>query len=272
MVGLTKQLMPGAAELIRQVAAFILRELEGFNYTSVETKSVNQLVSYVDKTAEEMLVKGFEKLMPGCGFITEENTVTPQQKEYTWIIDPLDGTTNFVHKVPVFSVSAGLYHAGELVAGLVMDVCGNELFHGSKGSGVFCNDKPVKISAVPTLSESLLATGFPYYDFEQMQQYLAVLRTLLKKTHGLRRMGSAAIDLAYTACGRFDGFFEYSLSPWDVAAGAFLVKEAGGEVTDFMGGEDYLFGKTIVAGNPLVMPELSQIIASGFAVRSPNRG
>ncbi|MSQ79341.1 MAG: inositol monophosphatase [Flavobacteriaceae bacterium] len=265
------KLMPDAAALVRQAGQFILGELKGFDESSVETKSVNQLVSYVDKTAEEILVKGLGKLLPDAGFITEEDTIGRETKQYTWIIDPLDGTTNFIHKVPVFSVSVGLNNGDETVAGLVFDICNDELFHGSKGRGAFRNTEPITVSVVDSLDKSLLATGFPYYDFEQMQQYLDVLRKLLKQTHGLRRMGSAAIDLAYTACGRFDGFFEYSLNPWDVAAGAFLVKESGGCVADFKGGKDYLFGKTIIAANPTIMEEFSNVITQGFAGQAPNQ-
>ena len=234
----------------RLAGDFIAKEAEKFNTDIVEYKDVNNVVSYVDKEAEQMIVKALRDLLPQAGFITEEGTADTQDYEgYNWIIDPLDGTANFIHGVPNYSVSLALAKGKEVLTGVVFHIKANEMYTAVKGNGAFCNDKPIKVSATPTLGQSLLATGFPYYKFENMDKYLLVLESLMQKTHGLRRFGSAAIDLAYVANGYFDAFFEYNLNSWDMAAGILLVKEAGGSVTDFNGGEDYLFGGNIVAGN-----------------------
>lgn len=251
-------------ELVTDTGKFIRNEGLNFDMDVVETKSFNQLVSYVDKTAEEKLVKGLLHILPEAGFITEEKTINLKGDRYNFVIDPLDGTTNFCHGLPVFSVSVGLLDGDELVAGYVYDVCQDWLFHGYQGGQAMLNNELMKVSKTKTMEGSLMATGFPYYDFVQMPQYIEVLKVLMKETHGLRRMGSAAIDLVYTACGKFDGFFEYGLQPWDVAAGAFLVKLAGGKVADFKGGEDYLFGKTIIAGNPEIFDSLTKLIEEKF--------
>ncbi len=248
------------ASLSRSVGKFILEERSGFSQEKVEfKKSSSDLVSYVDKTAEEKLVAGLKDLIPKAGFLTEESTVEQKKEEYTWIIDPLDGTTNFVHGIPVFAVSVGLLHHEKVVGGVVYEINRDECFYASEGNGAFLNGAPINVSRAETIEESLFSTGFPYYNFEKLEEYLAILNQLMKNSHGLRRMGSAATDLAYVACGRFEAFFEYNLNPWDVAAGIIIIQEAGGEVTDFKGGDDFLFGREIVAGGP-VQKELLSII------------
>ncbi len=174
-----------------------------------------------------------------------------------WIIDPLDGTTNFIHGVPVYSISLALVKDGVVQSGVVYEISRDECFTAWKGGGAYLNGTRIHVSETNSLAQSLLATGFPYYDFKRIQDYLALLHDLMKSTHGLRRLGSAAVDLAYVSCGRFEGFFEYGLSPWDVAAGVILVTEAGGQVTDFNGGEKYIFGHQIVAGCPGIFAEFS---------------
>lgn len=250
-----------AIEVVTEAAAFIRKEFEGFDQKVVEEKSMNQLVSFVDVTAEKILVKGLDQLIDDCGFITEENTVEQAENhKYRWVIDPLDGTTNFIHGLPVFSVSVGLLEKDKLVLGIIYEVTKNECFYAWKGSPAYLNGKEIKVSGAKKLQDSLLATGFPYYEFDGMDGYLNSLRHFMKNTRGLRRMGSAAIDLAYTAAGRFEGFFELSLNPWDVAAGAFIVQQAGGKVVDFTGGDNYLFGKQIVACSPGVYKEFFGVI------------
>lgn len=251
---------------VKETGAFIQQEAAGFNAGVVEIKSFNQLVSYVDKTAEEQLVSALGVLLPEAGFITEEQTVLTEQKPYMWVIDPLDGTTNFVHGVPVYSISIGLLHHNQPVLGVVLELNRNELFYAWKGSKAYLNGQEIHVATNPDLSMALLATGFPYYDFQIMQQYLNTLHLLMKGTQGMRRMGSAAVDLVYVACGRFDGFFEYGLAPWDVTGGAFIVQQAGGTVTDFKGGNNYLFGKAIIASSPGVYAEFQQVIESNFKV------
>jgi myo-inositol-1(or 4)-monophosphatase len=251
-------------ELSEEVAEFIRTESRNFDKSRIEQKEgFNNLVSYVDKESENRIVKALTKILPGSGFIGEEGTSIKGTNEYTWVIDPLDGTTNFTHGLPPYAISIGLLKSKAPVVGIVYEVVAKECFHASLGNGAFCNGKSIKISTIKTLSESLLATGFPYYQFEKMDAYLSIIRTFLDQTHGIRRLGSAAVDLAYVACGRLEGFFEYNLNAWDVAAGGFLVQEAGGIVTDFKGGDDFMFGHELCAGGA-VQPEMLKIIQENW--------
>ncbi len=249
------------ATAAREAGAFILQERKAFTRDAIEYKGTNNLVSYVDKTAEEMIVARLAKLLPEARFITEEDTTktVPDESALNWIIDPLDGTSNFIHGLPVFSVSIGLAEGKTPLAGVVYDINRDESFTAWKGGGAFCNDVPIHVSPAKSLSESLLSTGFPYYKFDQIGQYLKILETLMQGTHGLRRMGSAAIDLANVACGRFEAFYEFNLNSWDMAAGVLLVQEAGGIVTDFEGGNEFLFRGDVIAGCA-VQPELLSVI------------
>lgn len=245
--------------LCREVGDFIRTEAQRFSRSSVELKGKSDLVSYVDKQSEIKLVLGLKTILPNSGFITEEDTPDDTSKEYTWIIDPLDGTTNFVHGLPTYAISIGLLHNQQLVGGVVYEINRDEMFYARLGGGAFLNGAPIHVSQTANLEESLLSTGFPYYNFSKMDEYLAILNDLMKSSHGLRRVGSAATDLAYVACGRYEGFFEYNLNAWDVAAGALIVQEAGGRVTDFKGGNDFLFGRELVAGGQS-QPELLAVI------------
>lgn len=253
-----------ACQLVKQTGAFIAGEATHFNANVIEEKSFNQLVSYVDQNAERMLVDGLKNILPGAGFITEEATIATEEKNFMWIIDPLDGTTNFIHGVPVFSVSVGLMHDKKLVAGIVYEVNRDELFYAWEGSKAYLNGKEISVKQNTELSKSLLATGFPYYDFHVMQQYLDTLHVLMRGTRGMRRMGSAAVDLAYVACGRFDGFFEYGLHAWDVSGGAFIVQQAGGKVCDFSGGDDFIFGKELFASSADLYPAFFEVVNKHF--------
>jgi myo-inositol-1(or 4)-monophosphatase len=239
----------------RTTGAFIRAEQHKLKTDQVEVKSRNSLVTYVDKQSEEILVTALTPLIPGAGFITEEETTTIQGETYNWVIDPLDGTTNFIHGIPCFAVSIGLIREGVPILGVIYEVNLDECFYAWEGSQAFLNDHPIQVSKAAKLEDSLIATGFPYYDHEREEEYLLLFRELMHNTRGLRRLGSAATDLAYVACGRFEAFYEYSLHPWDVCAGAFLVQQAGGRVCDFKGGTDYLFGKSIVAVNPGIFQE-----------------
>jgi myo-inositol-1(or 4)-monophosphatase len=232
-----------------EVGDFIAREGASFDRSRIEQKEgFNNLVSYVDKESEKKLVKALSGILPGSGFIGEEGTAIEGTNGYRWIIDPLDGTTNFTHSMPLFAISIGLAMGDNVVLGIVYEVNRKEMFHTIEGGAAYCNDKVIRVSPINTMQESLLATGFPYYEFEKMEAYLAIIRNFLRQSHGVRRLGSAATDLAYVACGRFEGFFEYNLNAWDVAAGAFLVQQAGGTVTDFKGGNNFLFGRELCAG------------------------
>ncbi|WP_339793602.1 inositol monophosphatase family protein [uncultured Imperialibacter sp.] len=232
----------------KEAGQFLKNEAEGFTPDMIELKGHNNLVSYVDKACEEMIVERLREVLPEAGFITEEGTVASSEQSLQWVIDPLDGTTNFVHGLPIYSVSLALVRDKQAILGVVYEVNRDECFHAIKGKGAFCNGKPIRVSSATQINESLLATGFPYNDFGKMMPYLNILNELMKSSHGLRRMGSAAVDLAYVACGRFEAFFEFNLNSWDVAAGVLLVTEAGGTVTDFKGGDNYIFGRELIAG------------------------
>ncbi|MBT1704651.1 inositol monophosphatase family protein [Chryseosolibacter indicus] len=252
----------GVIKASLEVGDFIRKEGMAFDRTRIEQKTgFNNLVSYVDKEAEKRLVDALHKLVPEAGFVTEEGTVEQNVKEeFKWIIDPLDGTTNFLHGMPTYAISIGLTRGDDTILGVVYHIGRDECFHAIENDAAYCNEKQIRVSAIPTLRESLLATGFPYNHSGKSELYLDIIKHFLKHTHGIRRLGSAAIDLAYVACGRLEGFFEYNLNPWDVAAGAFIVQQAGGKVTDFKGGKDFVFGNELCAANMLVHEEMLQLI------------
>lgn len=252
--------------IAKKAGAFIRQEALQFSADKIEYKGLHDMVSYVDKTAEEMIVRDLKMALPGSGFITEENTSTEIHPDYNWIIDPLDGTTNFIHSVPLYAVSIALKYKEELVIGVVYEVNLDECFYAWKEGGAYLNGKRISVTQTMTLSESLIATGFPYSVFDQLQNYMDILREFMYNTHGVRRLGSAAVDLVYVACGRFDGFFEYNLNAWDVAGGSIIVTEAGGKVTDFKNGSDYVFGRQLIASNGLVGKEMLAIIEKYFEV------
>ncbi len=238
------------AAISKEVGDFLRKEAQDFDISKIEHKGMNDLVSYVDREAEKKLIGKLLDLIPQAGFYSEEDEKNREitDKEYHWIIDPLDGTTNFMHGLPLYAISTALMKGEEIVVGVVYEVNRDECFYAWKGGGAFCNLEPIRVSRVSSLSESLLATGFPYRDFDKVPSYLEIIKDFMQKSHGLRRMGSAAVDLSYVAIGRFEGFFEYNLNPWDVAAGALIVQEAGGKVSTFENKENYIFGREIVAG------------------------
>lgn len=242
-----------ACKLTKEVGQFLRTELGKVDQDKIEQKYFNNLVSYVDKASEEQLIKGLSQILPEASFIAEEETVAPENKPYRWIIDPLDGTTNFLHQLPFFAISIALQHHEKTVLGIVYEVNKDELFYSWEGANTaYLNGRTIGVTKTTDMKDALLATGFPYYDFEQVDAYLQMLKSLMLGTRGLRRIGSAALDLVYVACGRFDGYFEYSLSPWDVAGGAFIAQQAGALVSDFSGGNDYIFGREIIAASPAV--------------------
>lgn len=238
--------------IARNVGLFMAEERKIFDESKIETKGVHDLVSYVDKTAEERIINELQHLLPDAGFIAEEGTKNTRGERYNWVIDPLDGTTNYIHGLPIYSVSIALIDGNEPVLGVVYEVGHNECFYAWKGGGAFLDEKIIRVSDRSEIGNALLATGFPYSDFSRMDAYLKMFKWAMTQARGVRRLGSAAADLAYVACGRFDAFWEYDLKPWDVAAGALLVTEAGGKVTDYKGGSDYLFGREIVATNGII--------------------
>jgi myo-inositol-1(or 4)-monophosphatase len=256
-------ILPQVISTAKKAGDFIRKQGINFNYEQAEVKGLNDLVSYVDKASEQMIVARLRQIIPGAGFIVEENTASGKE-EFNWIVDPLDGTTNFIHGIPCHAVSIALEHNGKVILGVVYEVGRDECFHAVQGGGAFMNNKPVRVSKRPTLGESLIGTGFPIYNFTRMNEFLAALKYMMQHSHGVRRIGAAAADLCYLAAGRLDGFFEYNLNAWDVAAGALIVKEAGGSVSDFSGGDDWLFGKEICCTNGLIREEFNKIMKVHF--------
>lgn len=249
-----------AQQIIKQTGSFTLEEARKFKHSSIEYKGKNDLVSYVDKESEKLLVAGLGEILPAAGFITEEGTAAEgKADQYNWVIDPVDGTTNYVHGLPFYSISVALMDKDEVVLGIVYEPSRDEMFYAIKEGKAYLNKNEIQVSPVSELDESLLASGFPYSKLKEVPAYLPIVEELMEKTHGLRRMGSAAIDLAYVACGRFEGYFEYNLKPWDVAAGAFIVLQAGGKVSTFNGGKDFIFGGELVAGCG-IQPALTEIV------------
>jgi len=241
--------------LCKEVGLFIQEELARLSESDVEYKGIHNLVTYVDKKAEELLVDGLRRLLPEAGFIAEEDDQLKVSEKYNWIVDPLDGTTNFIHKVPLFSISIALTEGEETLIGVVYEINLKEAFYAWKDSPAFLNGKQINVSNTAKLDQSLLASGFPYYDYSYLDAYLSLFKDLMQNSRGVRRLGSAAVDLAYVAAGRFDLFYEYGLNPWDVAAGAFIVAQAGGTISTFKGTGNYLFGKEIVASNNKIHAE-----------------
>ncbi|MBN1415900.1 MAG: inositol monophosphatase [Bacteroidales bacterium] len=236
-------------DIAREAGGFIRERLHQVRLSDIEKKGKQNFVTEVDKGAEERIVSSLEKLLPEAGFITEEGTSTKTGIRYTWVIDPLDGTTNFIHGSPFVAVSIALLEDNEPVVGVVYELFMDECFYAWKGSKAYLNGKEITVSATGRVSDALIATGFPYHNFDRLDGFMQSLAFFFTNTHGVRRLGSAATDLAYVACGRYDAFYEYNLNPWDVAAGAFIITQAGGRASDFKGGSDYLFSREIVASN-----------------------
>jgi len=236
--------------LAREVGKFQLAEIANISPDHVVEKELNSLVSFVDKESEKQLVKGLRELLPSAGFITEEDTIEDNAREYTWIIDPLDGTTNYLNKLPHFAISIALMHENNLLAGVIYDPSMDECFHAIKEKGAFLNDKRIHVSKKKNLSNALIVTGFPYTNTYDIEAYMRILKYWLRNTRGIRRLGSATLDLAYVAAGRLDAYYEATLHKWDLAAGILLVQEANGTVTDLDGTADYLSKGSVIATSP----------------------
>jgi len=231
---------------------YILENLGRISNEDIDTKQASDFVTRVDKVSEQLIINTIKQNYPDHHFLAEESVKDSATGEYRWIIDPLDGTTNYIHAYPVFSVSIALERKSELVLGVVYDPLRNEIFTAEKGTGAFLNGKKVNVSTVTDLRNSLIATGFPFRRKELIDPYLRLFRNIFERVSDIRRAGSAALDLAHIAAGRYDCFFEIGLSPWDIAAGSLLISEAGGIVTDFGGGPDYMLTGNIVCGNPFL--------------------
>lgn len=251
--------------LAKITGKFILEESVKLSSSDIRDKDKNSFVTYIDIEAEKRIVKGLNDMLPGSSFITEEKTTKEHSAEYTWIVDPLDGTTNYIHGIPVYSISIALQRNKHTILGVVYEINRKECFYAYEGSGAFMNDRTIKVSDSDKLSDSLLATGFPYYDYSLLPNYISLFSECMKRSRGIRRLGSAAVDLAYVACGRFEGFFEYGLNAWDVAAGAFILERAGGKVSNFSDGPDFIRAKEIVATNARIHDEFISLLKEHFA-------
>ncbi len=251
-----------AVKAARRAGGIINRATQNLDLLHVSRKAHSDFVSEVDNTAEDAIINVLLEAYPNHSILAEESGARgdPSKSEYQWIIDPLDGTTNFLHGFPQYAVSIALKHRGVLTQAVVYDPSGNELFTASRGRGAYLNDHRLRVSKRDQLSDCLIGTGFPFREFSHMNAYLAIFKDIMPKVAGIRRPGSAALDLAYVAAGRYDGFWELKLSPWDIAAGCLLITEAGGLVGDLEGNDTYMQSGHIVAGNPKIFGQLLQVI------------
>ncbi len=257
-----KEICEHTIDIAREAGKYIIEKQGVFLYDSIETKGKQNFVTEVDKGAEQMLAGRLAGIIPDSGFIVEEGTIKKKGVKYNWIIDPLDGTTNYIHNAPPVAISVALMENRDLVIGVILELSLNECFYAWKGSPSYLDGQEIKVSSVDKVKNSLIATGFPYHNFSRLQPFMESLSYFFNNSHGVRRMGSAATDLAYVACGRYDAFYEYNLNPWDVAAGAFIIQQAGGKIADFKGGNNYLFGKEIVATNSKMFEEFLGIVGN----------
>lgn len=249
-----------AVRAARAAGNIITRNMDRLDRLTIASKRSNDFVSEVDHKAEQAIIEVLRQAYPDHGILAEESGQQQNNSEYQWIIDPLDGTTNFLHGFPQFSVSIALRHKNRLEIGVVYDPVAQELFTAARGEGAQLNEKKIRVSTRKGLEGALLATGFPYYDQSYVDTYLMTMKALMAQTAGIRRPGSAALDLAWCAAGRTDGFWEFNLKAWDMAAGALLIREAGGIVSDLTGGEDYLNKGDILAASPKVYPAMLKLI------------
>lgn len=256
-----KLLCEEVQQIVIETANMIRKERSTFSADSgIEVKGHSNFVTYIDKLSEEQLVNGLERLIPESGFIAEEGTSTKKGEIYNWIIDPIDGTTNFIHGLCPHAISIALMREKELVMGVVYEISHGEMFYAWEGSNAFLNGQVISVSTVAEHQEALIATGFPYYELGKMETYINSMREIMEKTTGIRRLGSAAIDICYVACGKFEAFWEYGLHPWDIAGGVFILQQAGGKVCDFNGTDKYLFNGEIVVSNANYFNKFYEIV------------
>ncbi len=248
-----------AVKAARRAGAIINRATQDLDLLTVQHKGQHDYVSEVDKMAEQAIVETLLEAYPDHAILAEEGGAQGNS-EYVWIIDPLDGTTNFLHGLPQFAVSIALQHKGLLSQAVVYDPTRNELYTATRGRGAYLNDRRLRVSKQTRMEDALIGTGFPYNDYSFLESYLKIFQDLVRKVAGVRRPGAASLDLAYVAAGRYDGFWEAGLKPWDIAAGMLLIQEAGGLVTDFAGGENVLESGNIVGGSPKIFGQLLNII------------
>jgi len=249
-----------AVKAARKAAAIITRASYDVDKLTIRSKQKNDFVSEVDHAAEEAIIGVLRDAYPDHGFLAEESGETQSQREFVWVIDPLDGTTNFLHGVPQYCVSIALMQKGVAQQAVVFDPNRNELFTATKGVGAYLNDRRIRVSRLDKVEDALVGTGFPFREFRNVDEYLRMLKNVMGNTAGVRRPGAAALDLAWVAAGRMDAFWEIGLSPWDMAAGALLVREAGGLVADLAGNEGYMESGRVVASNGKIFAAFLQLL------------
>ena len=253
-----------AVKAARRAASIITRASFEVEQLRVTHKGHNDFVTEVDQAAEQAIVDVLRQAYPDHAILAEESGASSnlhKDSENVWIIDPLDGTTNFIHGFPQYAISIGLQQRGQITQAVVYDPTRNELFTASKGAGAFLNDKRIRVAKRDKLADALIGTGFPYSDLSGLDEYVKLFHVMTEKSAGLRRPGAAALDLAYVAAGRLDGFFEKNLKPWDIAAGSLLITEAGGLVGDFHGESDYLYKGNVIAGSPKIFSQMISVLS-----------
>jgi myo-inositol-1(or 4)-monophosphatase len=260
----SQRILKTAVEAARKAGLYLLDNWGKVTVEAADEKKKNDFVTFVDKTSEKMIIEYILSQFPGHQILAEEGGKQQSGSDYQWIIDPLDGTTNFIRHIPVFAVSIGVKYRNEIIAGVVFNPVDNELFSAAKGQGAHLNDAPIHVSRMTDFSRAFLATGFPHQYKRFLPQFVKSFSDIFFHSAGMRRLGSAALDLCYTACGRFEGFWEIGLNPWDIAAGGLIVQEAGGEVSDFWGRPSYLDSGFVVAGNSAIQKQLTNILSTYF--------
>jgi len=260
-----------AMQAARRAGNVILRYSNQLERLTIESKGRNDFVTVVDRQAEAEIIAAIRRAFPDHSILAEETGLSENDgSPYKWVIDPLDGTTNFVHGYPQFSVSIGVLNNNRLDQAVIFDPLRNEMFTASRGEGAKLNDRRIRVSKVNKLEGALIGTGFPFRSYENLDAWIDGFRELLPRTSGVRRAGSAALDLAHVASGRLDGFWEIGLSPWDISAGCLLIQEAGGMVSDFAGKQDFLKSGNVIAGNAKIHDEVFRIISGKLPDRLKN--
>jgi myo-inositol-1(or 4)-monophosphatase len=250
-----------AVKAARRAGSIIMRAARDLDGLAVTAKRKNDFVTEVDRAAEDAVIEILRKAYPDHAFLAEESGAAGRS-EYTWIIDPLDGTTNFIHGFPQYAVSIGLRHRGIVTQAVVFDPTKNELFTATRGRGAYLNDRRIRVAKRPGIADALIGTGFPFKEVARLDEFLRTFKAVTENAAGVRRAGAAALDLAYVAAGRLDGFWEAGLAPWDTAAGSLLILEAGGLISDYAGEAGYLESGDVVCGSPKVFAQLLQLVQS----------
>lgn len=254
-----------AVKAARLAGNFILRGQEDIEKLTIIEKAPNDFASQIDRNAEEIIIETIKKSYPQHTILAEETGHMPNDSDITWIIDPLDGTTNFLHRFPQFCVSIAVKQQDKLLHGVIYDPIRDELFTASRGNGAQMNGRRLRVSNLEKMDKALLGTGLPYREFDNFDEYFSYFKALIPQCAGIRRAGAAALDLAYVAAGRLDGFWELGLKPWDIAAGALLIQEAGGWITTLEGNSDFLYASSILAATPKIHQLMQELYRTHFS-------